>query len=257
MSAKEVAILLKSVETGVLPSRVFKFRDIGARTFEIFEKATLWFAKADSFNDPFDCNLSETHGHTLSDYQSYLETLSLDKKVYVELLNLFHTQPNEVRNICIKARNGAINSRGILSLAGTQNNILLWSHYAQNHTGLALAFDMVEDPEFFLTPYAVKYKDSYTELNYFHNRHETIRRNISTKSTDWAYEKEVRIVKPESRAWEFNRNCLREVYFGCKASDINIAEIRNRCVGNSLAHVKFFKGEMKHGTFVLNFVALP
>jgi hypothetical protein len=256
MSAKEAALLLKSVENGTLPARVFKYRDLGPRTMEIFEKASLWFATAQSFNDPFDCNLSETYTHTLSEYQSYLDTQPFTPTERIAVEKLSHTRPDEVRNICIKARNGAVNSRGILALASINDNILLWSHYTRDHTGLVLGFDMTLDPEFFLTPYTVKYEDSYAELNYFRNREETITRNISTKSLDWAYEKEIRIVKQSSQAWEFKRECLREIYFGCKASATDIAKVRDLCSSNSLSHVQFFKGEMVHGKFALNFLEL-
>lgn len=257
MSAREAELLLKSVENGMLPSRVFKYRVLGPRTMEIFEKASLWFATAQSFNDPFDCNLSETYNHTLSEYRSYLDTQPFTPAERSAVENLFHTKPEEVRNICIKARNGAVNSRGILALSSVNDNILLWSHYTRDHTGLALGFDMRLDPEFFLTPYTVKYEDSYAELNYFRNREETITRNLSTKSRDWAYERELRIIKANSQAWEFKRECLREIYFGCKASATDIAKVRALCDRNSLAHVQFFKGEMVHGKFALSFPELP
>lgn len=77
------------------------------------------------------------------------------------------------------------------------DSILMWSHYADNHTGVVLEFDTGEPPfseignDSILT---VKYSDrkpDYTHFDYGNGFKEEMYRVAATKATDWAYEKEV------------------------------------------------------------------
>jgi hypothetical protein len=252
MSQREIDLLNRAVLGGAFPNRVYKYRDLGDRTFDIIRKSSLWFATAMSFNDPFDCNLSETNSHTRADFEAYIECLEPDLAKRKAMLEIFDSNSARVREICIDARNSAVNSRGILSLSKNNSNILMWSHYASNHTGIVLGYDMLVDPEFFITPHNVSYTDIYDELNFFRDRNETIRKNLSTKSQHWAYEEEIRIIKPESRAWRFKPESLREIVFGCKAEKSNIGRFMSCCRECGFAHVKFYQAEMKHGQFALS-----
>lgn len=92
-------------------------------------------------------------------------------------------------------------------VCGSENptSILMWSHYAKNHTGLVLGFDQNEFPfpEFHQT-------GNILPVNYIDDRptykHRLIadtdyqlsefRRIASTKYTDWQYEREIRIIVP-------------------------------------------------------------
>ncbi len=256
MSSKEVDLLTEGVAKGIFPPQLYKYRDLSDRTFEIIRNATMWFSTADSFNDPFDCNLSETNDHTLEDLKKYLTTLNVEPNNRAALINIFHTDPSKIRDICISARSKAVNERGILSLSKVNSNILMWSHYAREHTGVVLGFEILKDAEFFLTPWVVSYSDTYEELNYFRDRSNTIRRNLSTKAELWRYEEEIRIIKPESRAWAFKRECLRNVFFGCRTPQADIEKIMQHCRNNGFGHVQFSKAEMVHGSFSLRFVPL-
>jgi len=94
---------------------------------------------------------------------------------------------------------------GIVSLTETRDNLLMWSHYAEDHKGYVVEFDLTH--EFFNTKYAtdsnshtgktqrVLYrKERLREVNdffmepYFH------------KSDEWAYEKEHRLLLPLHQA---------------------------------------------------------
>jgi hypothetical protein len=256
MTLSEVDLLKFGVNQGTFPAQLYKYRDLSDRTYEIIENSAMWFSKASNFNDPFDCNLSETHDHNLDDFKEYLATLKLAANQHAAMINLFHTNPVSVREICINARNKAINEKGILSLSKVNSNILMWSHYAREHTGIVLGFDMLKDPEFFLPPWVVTYSDTYEELNYFRNRPATVRRNISTKALLWAYEEEIRIVKPQSRAWDFKRECLSEIFFGCKTPTAEIEKFMLHCRSNGFNHIQFYKAEIRHGAFSLDFTHL-
>lgn len=126
----------------------------------------------------------------------------------------FGNTPEEIRNYLLsQPRNSNwqhlgltwYKDHGIVSLTETKDNLLMWSHYADQHRGLAVEFDITH--EFFNTKYAsdsnshtgkiqrVLYrKERLSEVGdffmepYFH------------KSDEWAYEKEHRLLLPLFKA---------------------------------------------------------
>ncbi|EHU4934854.1 DUF2971 domain-containing protein [Vibrio vulnificus] len=79
--------------------------------------------------------------------------------------------------------------QGYLSLSKTNKNILMWSHYAQNHEGFVLGFDS-EHEYFKLGVSDIEYSDQRPYLNPLQSRQDASL--FTTKSLDWAYEQEVR-----------------------------------------------------------------
>ena len=82
--------------------------------------------------------------------------------------------------------------QGCLSMSEINNNILMWSHYAQNHEGFVIGFD--SDHEYF--NYGVEpvvYSDKRPFLDPTQpNQDASI---FYTKSNDWSYEKEIRKIQ--------------------------------------------------------------
>ncbi len=81
------------------------------------------------------------------------------------------------------------NVQGYLSLSKTEKNILMWSHYAQNHEGFAIGFD-ANHSYFDLGVTEVEYSDQRPYLNPLQSEQDASL--FYTKSTDWAYEQEIR-----------------------------------------------------------------
>ena len=55
---------------------------------------------------------------------------------------------------------------GVCSFAGDPLNILMWSHYASNHRGVCLQFDVAKDPINLLLALPVEYSDEYPVVNW-------------------------------------------------------------------------------------------
>ena len=93
---------------------------------------------------------------------------------------------------------------GILCLAESPTNLLMWAHYADHHRGVAIQFDETHDffrlhidthPDMGLR--AVKYSDVRPVRSYS-NLESPL--TFYTKSTEWSYETEWRFIKPLSEA---------------------------------------------------------
>ncbi|MTD33067.1 DUF2971 domain-containing protein [Paludibacterium denitrificans] len=258
MLISRAELIKQGVMQGTFPKRLYKYRPLDGGEGEkwslaILEKSEFWFASAPTFNDPFDCNLSEVLQHSEKDYEAYLTESGLTPEQKSNIYMRMAEDPSYIRNKAIKNREKVINSKGILSLSCNYDQILMWSHYASSHTGMVIGLDLLEDPEFFVTPLRVSYVDEYEPLDYFADQKGTIEKNITTKSLSWAYEEEMRIFKKSFGTHSIVRQAIKTIHFGCKTPDEKMHEIIKNCAGWGLSHVRFYKASQAHGAFKLTF----
>ncbi len=123
-----------------------------------------------------------------------------------------------------------------------RNTVLLWSHYANEHKGVRIGFDVPSDvmTQCFRK---IEYSDNRVFLNLTENAEseagkEQIARSLRTKSSSWAYEEEIRmLVHPGEcygktvvgKSMEFvklPRSWVRFVDFGVNAPECDISKVR-------------------------------
>ena len=82
----------------------------------------------------------------------------------------------------------------VCSLSLTFDCHLLWSHYASGFSGLAIEVELPDDnPEVKVVDYRGVF--AFVSMEQHRNASETADRVLSSKYNEWAYEKEVRILK--------------------------------------------------------------
>ena len=169
---------------------------------------------------------------------------------------------NEVQNI------------GILSLTADYTNTLMWTHYANNHSGFCIGYEAfysdklknnflinTEDSNKYFDINHINYLENcveakkvvYSEKNIVFNpfifEPEPIMNSLFCKSKEWEYEREYRVVRAnmnflpdeEFRKLHYPQNVLKKIIFGFKATQQNIDMIKdivNDYYGNT---VLFFK----------------
>ena len=111
-----------------------------------------------------------------------------------------HIAPNAPRNILDQALNFLVehwkDSMGIISFASQIKDPVIWSHYAESHRGIALAFDFEKDD--FLWEMDYPEMRPVIELGVFDNLEKKeqlhlIKRILSAKAPSWKYEGEYRV----------------------------------------------------------------
>ena len=123
----------------------------------------LWLSQAGEFNDPFDCAFLYNH-HSKEIYDRDKESEKLQQKVFVA---------------CFSERN---------------NSMLMWSHYAEQHTGLCVGYRLHELIKKY-NIFPVIYNNQMPQISDISNADEGILyKSILTKCEDWSYEKEWRII---------------------------------------------------------------
>lgn len=167
---------------------LYKYLDIVGAKYMI-ENQNLQFTNASQLNDPFDCHPK------LIDYSNVPDTKLqgwIPKEWWIE-----------------KGENDTLNLRNdtwICSLSKVNNSLLMWSHYCYNHKGICIGLDidkvMESVPPLFGTIYLkpfvfdVQYQDIIERPNAYHSAKDIFSYQWRTKTKDWEYEQEVRLVVP-------------------------------------------------------------
>lgn len=251
-------LVQKMVMHGQLDRYLYKYRSLSEgsekNTIKIINNCELWFSSPASFNDPFDCSITPM----MSSRERGARLLAKRQLRYAPkaVEDAAKNDPEFIE----KAKQASLRvaeRQGICCLSKTNDNILMWTHYADCHKGICLEFDVLEDPDFFCFPINVEYRTNYPEVDFSkEDFNEEVMKIYKTKYSDWAYEKEVRICKVNGgdKPYAFNPSALRNIYFGCKSDENIIGKIREAVASNKdLGHVKFFKGVTNESSYRIDF----
>ncbi|MBN2349396.1 MAG: DUF2971 domain-containing protein [Bacteroidales bacterium] len=208
----------KDFEIFNIPDIIYKYCDYETG-IKIIEDKTLKFSNPNKFNDPFDCyeeliDKSFTEKERWNFIQKRFSNLSRPERRRKN--KEFRNDPNRLNNALENALKDLRDHVYLCCFSKIKNNILMWSHYANYHTGFCFGFNFkqFEDNFYF---HEVKYKPNIEPIRYFKDNDVSILNWVFTKAEDWKYEKEIRAVY-RGKCLElvpFNINQLREVYFGC------------------------------------------
>lgn len=215
----------------------------------------IYLASPADFNDPFDCritpNFIDRSEQELEDYvkRTMNNQASQLRKVQdpTQRINDFRNRvkkkfefQKESDELHFKKQNECY---GILSLSTTWKSILMWSHYANSHTGFCIGYDshkLVNTSKLGKggpINYGVEFPDvNSTNSTYEENFEQNSFRETHSKSQEWEYENEYRLMtlKPngfqkKDRIIRLPDDVINEVTLGIQISSKSKDEIVNIC----------------------------
>ncbi|MCO5268971.1 MAG: DUF2971 domain-containing protein [Brumimicrobium sp.] len=251
----KISELIKiGVKNGQYPQHLYRFRQLDDKFNGILENSAMWFSRPNSFNDPFDCTANLEHDYPQNTVIKWFEKQGMS----IEELKDCSITEKQLKEIIESTVQENISKSYVCCFAEKNDNLLMWSHYTNGHTGVCLKFDITEDTDFFCTPIHVNYSESYPKENYIKNENKTINSILTTKAIDWQYEKEIRVIKPSSNQnkFTFKKTALREIIFGCKTEPQKINEIIDLVNKSGFSHVKFSQAIMDSNEYKLNFKSI-
>lgn len=161
------------------------------------------------------------------------------------------------RNALSKFKEEVGNDKGIICFSESWSNPLLWGHYAEKHSGMALGFDVSRDNLFQVNYTTDRAKIEFDEnARKIVNGNQVMKRLLSTKFVDWKYEEEWRMLaelKPTSQEGEnyfeeFSSDLvLCEVILGLKC-DLSVSSVR-KLLKDELTSVKVLRAKMDSSEF--------
>jgi hypothetical protein len=224
-----------------------------------FSDQLLRFTQPQDLNDPFECIPAQPSIDEVKDliervFKIRVEEIHRMKKITKasrkELLNeneitkkreitkLTKSQDNLRSHFLSQGKENINKHIGVFSLSRRWNSTLMWSHYCNSHKGFCIGFD--KNNEFFTSgklaghpPVPLKsvvYSDSRVQVPL--ERNQVISFDVMyTKSKDWAYEEEERLLAMLKFAnktiksnpsdiclFEVPHNLIKEIIIGANAS---------------------------------------
>jgi hypothetical protein len=244
----------------MLPKKIYKYESFSAQALINLKAGELYFSLPSQFNDPFDCTLPISYDLGFDDvgklrfmFPSDLDIPDMRKEQLDGMSDAdFYEMIISILNRNISS---TLEGKGISCFSSCRDNMLMWSHYGQKHTGFCLEFDTKFAP--FNKAKEVNYVREFPKLNVedllTNLKFDSIISLLHTKSLDWEYEKEWRCIHVESpKIYGYEQKSLTGVYFG---SEMDLCAIEIICLvlqGQNPA-VKFWRGEKCSDSFGVKF----
>ena len=139
---------------------IFRYRSVNECNLNALENNRLYFSTPENFNDPYDnllyVNLEEIccniWGNLCIGMDSYIEKISKTHSVEAFITHEFWNGTNQqlivnehLNNVCMcvdHIKKSIRHNVKIICFSEVYDSILMWSHYANNHQGYILVYDI-------------------------------------------------------------------------------------------------------------------
>lgn len=211
--------------------KLFKFRKINKDLLKGIVNGTVYCAKPEKLNDPFDCQVN-----ILRAAENAIDELDGERRLnlefFVKMLREWMAElQKQLQSVAICSFSLNPPEKHIV------DNPLLWSHYADDHRGLCLNYVIPEEflndkneiigiapveygenllKEFFLDAFPTERNDVKQFMD------KLVEKSLTIKNSHWEYESEIRIIHETEGPFELNKSHLKQVYFGLNISKSDI-----------------------------------
>lgn len=297
------------------PDIFYKYVNVQAAT-SIIDNCTLRFGRPSEMNDPFDLYITDLFEHDFKKQQKlivrqvfddlrhrpdFVARLTGTDLVEVhEIRKLILDSPEDKLDHIIHMFNDIIDTEAspfdppkeledqrqqtihyfknsaIFCASARNNNLLMWSHYADQHRGVVLGFKPDQVRDSFLTAlepviYSAERPRFYKPIEALHDEDSTltpevlasVRQKLAlSKSLEWSYEEEYRVFIPgyfshgeNEKFLQFYSEELVEIYFGCRATQ-QTKDFLSTIALRLNANVRLFEAVLDKTSYLLNFKEL-
>ena len=188
--------------SNTVPPFFYKYTPIEPWLPSLLSGDSILFSARDSFNDPFDSRPAFKITLETKEGRKFFQEKLKQRTNLTPSQRILHVQKTAQlqKNATSEDNKGVedlLDSTGILSLATSWENQLLWAHYAKHHHGICIEFKSDED--LFRMAFKVTYQDDLPTLRRPQDSPELmINKTFLTKSKCWEYEDEWRVIKVTS-----------------------------------------------------------
>jgi len=222
-----------------MAAKLYKYRSLRTaadlkRAREIIARSQVYFPAPSSFNDPFDCRPS--YQLNISDEKLREHQHRIGRKFHPhwtdEQVNTWADNPyRDMRDPAFlgfmqdMSERQLTNGLGVLSVSALNNEILMWAHYSDCHTGICFEFDTAFEP--FGSTRKVRYEIERIPVHLMEDDEATqAEKSVFLKANGWKYEDEWRKVRYEGPgAVHFDPRALTGIILGAKITHQNARRV--------------------------------
>lgn len=262
---------------------VYKYKPINDFTYNLLLKNEFYYSLPKEFNDPFDSFYpTPNYSGNKEQWLNFLNKNPIlldDKNMILEFLENNNFDNGKLKEL-IKPKYRTNESIRFLTncFSKNYNNILMWSHYSHNHTGICLGFRILREnnknylemdevltpnhPQFNYAPiWKVNYGECPEPFNGLIELPEATMRFLLTKASYWKYEDEFRSILifdqyNNKRIFKFKKNILSEIIFGLRVDSNHREKIINLVTEIYIKegiNVKFIQCKQSQTKYILEF----
>ena len=222
MNERQGKQIIRSGKPVALPDRLYKYYENGVSLESLLKDCSIFLSSPVRFNDPFDCCLNfdtEMSDEQWADWfretgkKLRMQSALPETDKYID--NKIWKDGSVIEGILIGIRS-AFQSHGICCFSEVNDDILMWSHYADKHQGVCVEFR----PRYHEDPFArivqVTYPQKYPSIKLCEE--DRIEEMFAAKSKHWEYEKEWRVILAESAdsSQKIYPDEISGIIFGCQ-----------------------------------------
>jgi hypothetical protein len=172
----------------------FVYRYMGHEKFlsDYLVECRFYLSSVVDFNDPFDMGAYVTVSNDSKKKREKFKRIlkvhrpELTWKQHREELDKMMCAPNHLQHIQ-QAYERSIMSTGAICFTTGPRNLLMWSHYAVNHCGFVLQFNIANDIRIMSRLMKVEYSETYPTISWADDNHEILEKVLHTKHGGWKY----------------------------------------------------------------------
>lgn len=205
------------------PTHLYKYQRLTAHSLASLLNETVWLSSPVAFNDPFDCaitlskdKLEESLEHAITEVAKKSEISREQIKNHDKVINQDQAAYEWLRN----SLRTTMQKIGVLCLSATPCEILMWSHYAENHKGFCVEYDFSDGTQLRQLAHPVRYTETIPALSLANlpgdAKNSFLDVCIFTKAKQWEYEQEWRVIMHEGNRVFQAPSKATSVIFGAK-----------------------------------------
>lgn len=232
------------------PASVYKYYSDNDLNINALKTNRMWYSAPSVFNDVFDCDVTVDEDKLFkSILQSYpgMQGVRAGSPLWKEMKAQARSSAKGMRELFAQMRS----EMGIACLSESDDSLLMWAHYANNHYGMCVEYELMEiNRQLKFTPIPIIYSEGRACLDSLNP--DTVERDttkvflesLTTKSLEWRYEKEWRIIRDDGACgdrWDAEKkgallDMIRptSVTLGCMAKQEFSQEVEDYCKDNQV-----------------------
>lgn len=239
------------------PASLYKYYNDNPRNLENIKNNKMWFSAPCNFNDVFDCDIPIDSKKI---FDSALKMAPFNVKPGSNMWRDLKAEVNKGIKTLSKVLVNLKKTTGVSCFSESYDSLLMWAHYANNHRGLCVEYDLMDiNKEIGFSAIPVVYSKDRTYLNSLENLEnegyilEIFINSLISKSPEWKYEKEWRIVRDDASCgnrWDCENNGAlldmitpSSIILGCEVQCDFQHQVEDYCKSNKINLYKMEKDE--------------
>lgn len=244
------------------PQYLYKYYGDNLDRLETIKKNKMWYSAPCNFNDVFECEAAIDKDSIVEDIMRQIlpaKMLSIKKNQKQSFDEEMYPAIENMKNVFQSLRE----TYGVTCFSEKDDSLLMWAHYANNNRGICVEYDLRKiNQELHFTPIPIVYSKKrviFDKFNLMNSENDTIRiliKSITTKSDEWTYENEWRIIREKQTCendWDESRKgALLEmispsaIILGCATTKEFENDVKEYCINKKIDLYKMEKDEWNY-----------